>query len=88
MKDYEEKMMTVKDYERLYHLVCELANDCDGFGLFDQIGDEEVQKCEWLELIIDCINDVPMSRLEHVQHFTDPANKAELDFYVKKLHGI
>lgn len=87
MKDFEEMKMTVEDYEHLYDLICKLVSDCDGFGLFDQIGEEEVQKCEWLELIIECINDVPLDRLEHVQHFTNPANKAELDLYVKMLNG-
>ena len=84
--NYVDDKMTVKDYENLYSQICALSHDCDGFGLFDEIGEEEIQKCKWLKLIFETLNDVPKSRLKHVRHFTNPKNKAELDAIVKRLH--
>ena len=58
--------MTVNDYKALYDAVVNMSMDAEGFGLFDKITEEDVEKAKWIACIIDCINDVPSSRTKHI----------------------
>ena len=60
------KRMSVNDYKELFEEVVKMTNDADGFGLFDQISEEDVEKAKWIAFIIDCLNDVPLTRVEHI----------------------
>ena len=51
------KRMTVNDYKALFEEVVKMTNDADGFGLFDQISEEDVEKAKWIACIMDCLND-------------------------------
>ena len=59
------KRMSVNDYKELFEEVVKMTNDADGFGLFDQISEEDVEKAKWIACIIDCLTDVPLTRVEH-----------------------
>ena len=60
------KRMTVNDYKALFEEGVKMTNDADGFGLFDQISEEDVEKAKWIACIMDCLNDVPLTRQEHI----------------------
>ena len=60
------RRMSVNDYKELFEEVVKMTNDADGFGLFDQISEEDVEKAKWIACIIDCLNDVPLTRVEHI----------------------
>ena len=54
--------MTIKEYQNIYDSIIELAEDADGFGLFNFISDEDVEKCMYIAAILDTLNDVPATR--------------------------
>ena len=54
--------MKVNDYKVLYDAVVNMSMDADGFGLFDTITEEDIEKAKWIACIIDCLNDVPSRR--------------------------
>ncbi len=60
------KRMTVNDYKELYMAVERMSLDVDSFGLFDQISEEDIEKAKWIACIIECLNDCPLTRMEHV----------------------
>ena len=43
-----------------------LSVDADGYGLFESISEEDVEKCKWIAAICEVLNDVPRSRKEHI----------------------
>ena len=57
--------MTVADYKEIYEKLLHLSFDADGFGLFVHISDEDAEKCIWIAAMLDVLNDVPLSRMEH-----------------------
>lgn len=59
-------MMTIEDYKALYDHVVEMSMDADNYGLFKHISDEDVEKCKWIYLINECLQDVPMGRVRHI----------------------
>ena len=60
------KKMTIADYKKIHDMIITLSIDADGYGLFDQISDEDVEKCKWIAAILETLNDVPLTRVEHI----------------------
>ena len=58
--------MTVNDYKRLYASIIELAADIEenAYPLEDGATEETLKKYSYLREMIDCINDVPKSKLD------------------------
>ena len=67
---YEKNMaadaMTIADYKAIYEAIVSLSVDADGYGLFDSISNEDVEKCKWIAAICEVLDDVPRSRMEHI----------------------
>lgn len=67
---YEKNMaadaMTIADYKAIYEAIVSLSVDADGYGLFESISNEEVEKCKWIAAICEVLDDVPRSRMEHI----------------------
>ena len=64
--DERTDTLAVDGYEAIYDAVLALANDADGFGLFNAITPEDIQKCKWIAAILEVMSDVPQRRMEHV----------------------
>ena len=61
--------MNLNEYKALYDAVVRMSIDADGFGLFDEISEEDIEKVKWIACIIECIDDVPLRRVKHIfQH--------------------
>ena len=61
--------MNLNEYKALYDEVVRMSIDADGFGLFDEINEEDIEKAKWIACIIECMNDVPLRRVKHIfQH--------------------
>ena len=58
--------MKLEDYKAIYEAIVSLSCDADGFGLYDGITTEDVEKCKWIAAILETLNDVPLSRVEHI----------------------
>ena len=58
--------MTVAEYKEIYEAIVSLSVDADGYGLFENISEEDVEKCKWIASICEVLNDVPRSRKEHI----------------------
>lgn len=58
--------MTVAEYKEIYEAIVSLSVDADGYGLFENISEEDVEKCKWIAAICEVLNDVPRSRKEHI----------------------
>lgn len=67
---YEKNMaadaMTIADYKAIYEAIVSLSVDADGYGLFESISNEEVEKCKWIAAVCEVLDDVPRSRMEHI----------------------
>ena len=67
---YEKNMaadaMTIADYKVIYEAIVSLSVDADGYGLFESISNEDVEKCKWIAAICEVLDDVPRSRMEHI----------------------
>ena len=67
---YEKNMaadaMTIADYKAIYEAIVSLSVDADGYGLFESISHEDVEKCKWIAAICEVLDDVPRSRMEHI----------------------
>lgn len=67
---YEKNMaadaMTIADYKAIYEAIVSLSVDADGYGLFESISNEDVEKCKWIAAICGVLDDVPRSRMEHI----------------------
>lgn len=61
-----KKELTVQDYEKTYDAILAIANDADGFGLFADITEEDVEKCKWIAAILTTLDDIPRQRMEHI----------------------
>lgn len=60
------KEMNVANYKRIYEEILELSFDADGYGLFEKINDEDIEKCKYIAAILEVLNDVPIRRMEHI----------------------
>ena len=58
--------LSVETYKSIYDAIVALSVDADGYGLFENISDENVEKCKWIAAICEVLNDVPRSRMEHI----------------------
>lgn len=58
--------MTAAEYKEIYEAIVSLSVDADGYGLFENIYEEDVEKCKWIAAIWEVLNDVPRSRMEHI----------------------
>lgn len=72
----EDGSISVAAYKAVYENIVSLSIDADGYGLFENITDDDVEKCKWLAAIIDVIDDVPKRRVEHVFKY----KKIEFDY--------
>ena len=72
----EDGSVSVETYKAVYENIVSLSIDADGYGLFENITDEDIEKCKWLAAIIDVIDDVPRRRVEHVFKY----KKIEFDY--------
>ena len=73
---YDDGDLTVEGYKEIYDLMLSLANDADGYGLFENITDEDVEKCKWIAAIIEVLDDVPARRMKHIFNY----RKIEFDY--------
>ena len=58
--------ISVEAYKAVYQNIVSMSIDADGYGLFKNISDEDVEKCKWWAAIIEVIDDVPRRRVEHI----------------------
>ena len=58
--------MTVAEYKEIYEAIVSLSVDADGYGLFENISEEDVEKCKWIASICEVLNDAPRSIKEHI----------------------
>ena len=72
----DDGSISVAAYKAVYENIVSLSIDADGYGLFENITDEDVEKCKWLAAIIDVIDDVPRRRVEHIFKY----KKIEFDY--------
>ena len=67
---YEKNMaadaMTIADDKEIYEAIVSLSVDADGYGLFESISNEDIEKCKWIAAICEVLDDVPRSRMEHI----------------------
>ena len=61
--------MKLEDYKAIYEAIVSLSCDADGFGLYDGITTEDVEKCKCIAAIFNVLGDVPRRRVNHIfQH--------------------
>ena len=58
--------LSVETYKSIYDAIVALSVDADGYGLFENISDEDVEKCKWIAAICEVLDDVPRGRMEHI----------------------
>ena len=64
--DHEPGELSIEGYKAIYDAIVTLSVDADGYGLFDNISDEDVEKCRWIAAIYEVLDDVPKRRMEHI----------------------
>ena len=68
--------LSVETYKSIYDAIVALSVDADGYGLFENISDEDVKKCKWIAAIREVLDDVPRRRMEHIFKF----RKVDFDY--------
>ena len=63
--------MKLEDYKAIYEAIVSLSCDADGFGLYDGITTEDVEKCKWIAAIFNVLGDVPRRRVNHIFQHTE-----------------
>ena len=58
--------MTLDDYKAVYEAIVSLSCDAEGFGLYDSITQEDIEKCKWIAAICEVLADVPTRRVKHI----------------------
>ena len=58
--------LSVETYKSIYDAIVALSVDADGYGLFESISDEDVEKCKWIAAICEVLDEVPRRRMEHI----------------------
>ncbi len=66
MNMYIDDCMKVETYKEVYKLLVSISCDADGYGLFDKITEEDIEKCKWIYCMYEVMTDVPLSRMNHV----------------------
>ena len=61
--------LKVESYKAIYEAVVSMSIDADGYGLFDSISDEDLEKCKWIAAINEVLEDVPMRRVKHIFNY-------------------
>lgn len=64
--DAESGTLKVEGYKAIYEAVVSLSVDADGYGLYETISEEDVEKCKWISAIYDVLDDVPKRRMKHI----------------------
>lgn len=64
--DFVNDSLPIATYKSVYDAIVSLSVDADGYGLFENISDEDVEKCKWIAAICEVLDDVPRSRMEHI----------------------
>ena len=62
----EQGCLTLEGYKAIYEAIVNLSCDADGFGLYDTITEEDVEKCKWIAAIFNVMGDVPRRRVNHI----------------------
>ena len=75
--------MSIDEYKAFYYEVLKLADDTDSMGLFENISEEDIIKAKWIACIMDCLNDVPVTRMEHI--FEQKKISFDLDKFYNEL---
>ena len=60
--------MKLEDYKAIYEAIVSLSCYADGFGFYDGITTEDVEKCKWIAAIFNVLGDVPRRRVNHIFH--------------------
>ena len=68
--------LSVETYKSIYDAIVALSVDADGYGLFENISDEDVEKCKWIAAICEVLDDVPRRRMEHIFQY----RKVDFDY--------
>ena len=63
---FVDESLSIEAYKSVYDAIVALSVDADGYGLFESISDEDVEKCKWIAAICEVLDDVPRSRMEHI----------------------
>ena len=75
---------SINIYKELYEKVLELSFDADGFGLFEDISDEDAEKALWIAAILEVLNDVPVRRMNHI--FQQRNMKYDWEHFLNKYY--
>ena len=63
---FMDDSLSIETYKSIYDAIVALSVDADGYGLFENISDEDVEKCKWIAAILEVLDDVPRRRMEHI----------------------
>lgn len=58
--------MTLEDYEKLYDIILAVSFDADGYSLDGSFDNDEIEKCQLIRNMIECLDDVPKGRTEWI----------------------
>ncbi len=65
-KAFDCERTPIDMYKRVYDDIVELSIDADAFSLLDCISEEDIEKAKWFYMILDCLTDVPLRRVNLV----------------------
>ena len=63
---FVDDCLSIETYRSIYDTIVAISVDADGYGLFENISDEDVEKCKWIAAICEVLDDVPRCRMEHI----------------------
>ena len=78
---FVDESLSIEAYKSVYDAIVALSVDADGYGLFESISDEDVEKCKWIAAIMEELDDVPRRRMEHI------FNHKRIDFNYMEFTG-
>ena len=73
---FMDDSLSVETYKSIYDTIVALSVDADSYGLFENISDEDVEKCKWIAAICEVLDDVPRRRMEHIFQY----RKVDFDY--------
>ena len=73
---FTDDSLSVETYKSIYDTIVALSVDADGYGLFENISDEDVEKCKWIAAMREVLDDVPRRRMEHIFQY----RKVDFDY--------
>ncbi len=65
----EQGYLTLEGYKVIFEAIVSLSCDADGFGLYDTITEEDVEKCKWIAAMYAVMDDVPKRRMQHIMDY-------------------